>query len=127
MRHVLPRTAVVRIVGTIAKTCFVFEAALTVSHEIKEQGGVTMSFYKKSCLIITAILLGFSLSACEKKAGEGPAERAGKEVDKAMDKAGQAMDKAADAVKEATKDATNKVEEVAKDAAGKVTAATKDK
>ena len=78
-----------------------------------------MSFYKKSCLMVTAILLGFSLSACEKKAGEGPAERAGKEVDKAMEKAGQAMDKAADAVKEATKDATNKVEEVAKDAAGK--------
>ena len=75
-----------------------------------------MSFYKKGCLMVTAILLGFSLAGCGKKAGEGPAERAGKEVDKAMDKAGQAMDKATDAVKE-----------VAKDAAGKVTAATKDK
>jgi hypothetical protein len=88
---------------------------------------MTMSFYKKGCLMVTAILLGFSLAGCGKKAGEGPAERAGKEVDKAMDKAGQAMDKATDAVKEVAKDATNKVEEVAKDAAGKVTAATKDK
>ena len=86
-----------------------------------------MSFYKKSCLMVTAILLGFSLAACEKKGGEGPAERAGKEVDKAMEKAGQAMDKAADAVKETAKDATDKVEEVAKNASKKVTAATKDK
>jgi hypothetical protein len=93
----------------------------------QNKGGTTMSFFKKSCRMVTAILLGFSLAACEKKGGEGTAERAGKEVDKAMEKAGQAMDKAADAVKEAAKDATNKVEEVAKDAAGKVTAATKDK
>ena len=75
-----------------------------------------MSFYKKSCLMVTAILLGFSLAGCEKKAGEGPAERAGKEVDKAMDKAGQAMDKATESVKE-----------TAKDASEKVTGATKDK
>ena len=35
-----------------------------------------MSFFKKSCLMVTAILLGFSLAACEKKGGEGTAERA---------------------------------------------------
>ena len=75
-----------------------------------------MSFYKKSCLMVTAILLGFSLAGCEKKAGEGPAERAGKEVDKAMDQAGQAIDKAKEAVKE-----------TAKDASEKMTGATKDK
>ena len=62
-----------------------------------------------------------------KKAGEGPAERAGKEVDKAMEKAGQAMDKATDAVKEATKDAAKKVESVARDVSDKGTTATKDK
>jgi hypothetical protein len=93
----------------------------------KIKGGEIMTIFRKSCLMVTAILLGFSLTACEKKAGEGPAERAGKEVDKAMEKAGQAMDKAADAVKEAAKDATKKVEEVAKDAADKATTATKDK
>ncbi|HSE89338.1 MAG TPA: hypothetical protein VLJ79_24210 [Candidatus Binatia bacterium] len=68
-----------------------------------------MSFYKKGCLMVTAVFLGFSLAACEKKAGEGPAERAGKEVDKAMEKTGQAMEKAADAVKEAAKDAEKAV------------------
>jgi uncharacterized lipoprotein YehR (DUF1307 family) len=75
-----------------------------------------MSFYKKSCLMVIAILLGFSLAGCEKKAGEGPAERAGKEVDKAMEQAGQAIDKAKEAVKE-----------TAKDASEKLTGATKDK
>jgi hypothetical protein len=75
-----------------------------------------MSFYKKSWLMVIAILLGFSLAGCEKKAGEGPAERAGKEVDKAMDQAGQAIDKAKEAVKE-----------TAKDASEKMTGATKDK
>jgi hypothetical protein len=51
--------------------------------------------------LLAVALLGLTLSACEKK--EGPAEKAGKEIDKAAKEAGQAMDKAADAVKEATK------------------------
>ena len=74
-----------------------------------------MSIYRKSCLMVTAILLGFSLAGCEKKAGEGPAERAGKEVDKAMEKAGQAMEKATEAVKEAAKDASEKARTATKD------------
>jgi hypothetical protein len=74
-----------------------------------------MSIYKKSCLVVAAIFLGFSLAACEKKAGEGPAERAGKEVDKAMEKAGQAMEKATESVKEAVKDASEKVTTPTKD------------
>ena len=41
-----------------------------------------MSFYRKSGLMVAAILLAFSLGACGKKEGEGPAERAGKEVEK---------------------------------------------
>lgn len=85
-----------------------------------------MSFYKKNCLMVTAILLALSLGGCGKKDGEGPAERAGKQVDKAMEKTGQAMEKAADAVKEAAKDATETVKEAAKDAEKAVTA-TKDK
>ena len=64
-----------------------------------------MSIYRKSCLMVTAILLGFSLGACGKKGEEGPAERAGKEVDKAMEKAGQAVDKAKETVKEAASEA----------------------
>jgi hypothetical protein len=81
----------------------------------KTKGGEIMSIYKKSCLVFAAIMLGISLTACEKKAGEGPAERAGKEVDKAMEKAGQAMEKATDAVKEAAKDAAEKARTATKD------------
>ena len=73
-----------------------------------------MSFYRKSSMLLTAVLLGFSLIACEKKAGEGPAERAGKEVDKAIGKAGQAMEKAADSVKDTAKEAADKVKEATK-------------
>ena len=85
-----------------------------------------MSFYKKSCLMVTAILLGFSLAACEKKGGEGTAERAGKQVDKAVEETGKAIGQATETVKEAAKATADKVEEVAKDASKAVTA-TKDK
>ncbi len=51
-------------------------------------------------LLVTVVLLGLTLSACQK---EGPAEKAGKEIDKAAKEAGQAVDKAVDSVKEATK------------------------
>lgn len=70
-----------------------------------------MSF-RKICWAINAVLLGLTLVACEKK--EGPAEKMGKEVDKATEKAGQAMDKAADSVKETAKDAADKVKEATK-------------
>lgn len=54
----------------------------------------------------TALLLGVlmsSLPSCQKQ--EGPVERAGKEVDKAVDKVGQQIEKAGDAVQDAAKDA----------------------
>lgn len=51
-------------------------------------------------VLIAAALLGLTLSACEK---EGPAEKTGKEIDKAVKDLGQSMEKAADSVKEATK------------------------
>jgi hypothetical protein len=54
----------------------------------------------KSSMIIAAMVLAVTLSACEK---EGPAEKAGKEIDKATKDLGQSMENAADAVKEATK------------------------
>lgn len=43
------------------------------------------------------------LSGCQKQ--EGPAERAGKEVDKAVEKTGQQIEKAADKIEDAAKDA----------------------
>ena len=51
-------------------------------------------------LLITVVLLGLTLSACQK---EGPGEKAGKEIDKAAKEAGKAMEKAVDSVKDATK------------------------
>lgn len=55
---------------------------------------------KIGCLAIAALLV-FSLAACQKE--EGPAEKAGKEIDKAAKEAGQAMERAAESVKEAVK------------------------
>jgi hypothetical protein len=55
---------------------------------------------RKTNALIAVLLLGITLSACEK---EGPAEKAGKELDKAAKDVGQAMERAADSVKESTK------------------------
>jgi hypothetical protein len=51
--------------------------------------------------LVCAALLAISFSACQKE--EGPAEKAGKEVDKAAKEAGQAMEKAADSIKDTVK------------------------
>jgi hypothetical protein len=48
-------------------------------------------------------ILVVGLSACEKK--EGPAERAGKEIDKTVEKAGQQLEKAGQQIQDAAKDA----------------------
>ena len=64
--------------------------------------------FRKFFLAFNAVLLGLTLVACEKK--EGPAEKMGKEVDKAAEKTGQAMEKAADSAK----DAADKVKEATK-------------
>jgi hypothetical protein len=52
-------------------------------------------------LITSALLL--ALSGCQKQ--EGPAEQAGKEVDKAVEKIGQQIEKAGDAIQDAAKGA----------------------
>ena len=48
-------------------------------------------------------ILVFGLSACEKK--EGPAERAGKQVDKAVTDVGKKIEKAGENIQDAAKDA----------------------
>ena len=52
---------------------------------------------------LAASILVVGLSACEKK--EGPAERAGKEIDKTVEKAGQQLEKAGQSIQDAAKDA----------------------
>ncbi len=52
-------------------------------------------------LAISVLIVG--LCACEKK--EGPAERAGKQVDKAVEKTGEQIEKAGQKIQDAAKDA----------------------
>ncbi len=52
-----------------------------------------------AALIIGTLLL--ALSACQKQ--EGPAERAGKEADKAVDKVGQQIEKAGEKIQDTAK------------------------
>ena len=52
-------------------------------------------------LVLTVLIVG--LSACQKK--EGPAERAGKEIDKSVESAGQQLEKAGQQIQDAAKDA----------------------
>jgi hypothetical protein len=53
--------------------------------------------------VLAAGVLILGLSACEEKAG--PAERAGKEIDKSVQSAGRAIEKAGDNIQDAAKDA----------------------
>ncbi|RQO37076.1 hypothetical protein DBR37_02455 [Herminiimonas sp. KBW02] len=62
-----------------------------------------MNRYKNMATAILATgIMALSLSACNK---EGPAEKAGKEMDKTMDKAGQQIEKAGEKIENAAKDA----------------------
>jgi len=51
----------------------------------------------KTIVIVIALA---ALAACNR---EGPAEKAGRQVDKAVDKAGQAIEKAGESVRDAVK------------------------
>jgi hypothetical protein len=57
-----------------------------------------------TALVISALFVG--LSGCQKK--EGPVERAGKQIDKAVEKAGQQIEKAGEKIENAAKDANKK-------------------
>jgi hypothetical protein len=60
-----------------------------------------MKFSKavSAALVMSALLV--ALPGCQKQ--EGPAERAGKEVDKAVEKTGQQIEKAGDRIQDAAK------------------------
>lgn len=53
--------------------------------------------------VVAVSLVIMGLSACEKQ--EGPAERAGKEIDKTVQSAGQQLEKAGQQIQDAAKDA----------------------
>ena len=60
-----------------------------------------MNFAKIVGAALLAVMFFLGLSGCEKP--EGPAERAGKELDHAVDKAGQKLEKAGDSIQDAAK------------------------
>jgi hypothetical protein len=53
-----------------------------------------------TALLVIVLMVGFS--GCKK---EGPAEKAGKEIDKSVEKAGDQIEKAGDKVRDTVKDA----------------------
>jgi len=66
------------------------------------------------CLLIVALLL-FAAGACKRSPdGEGPAEQAGKQIDKSMAKAGEQVGKALESAGEAVKQAGQKVNKESK-------------
>jgi hypothetical protein len=60
-----------------------------------------LTFKNKLGAGILASAMVVVLSGCQKQ--EGPAERAGKEVDQAMDKAGESIEKAGENLQDAAK------------------------
>lgn len=62
-----------------------------------------MKLDKPIVLGIALALTMALLSACQKQ--EGPAEKAGKELDKAMDQAGQQIEKAGEKIQDTANDA----------------------
>lgn len=57
---------------------------------------------------------GAGLGGCQKE--EGPAERAGKQLDKAVDSAGKQVDKAVDSAGKQVEKAGEKIQDAARDA-----------
>jgi hypothetical protein len=53
------------------------------------------------CTVAAALLL---VSGCQKQAGPGPAEQAGKAIDNAVTKVGQEIGKVGDSIKDAVKE-----------------------
>lgn len=62
-----------------------------------------MNFKKSAAIVLAMGVLLAGLSGCKKE--EGPAERAGKSVDNAVQKAGEKVEKAGEKIQDAAKDA----------------------
>ncbi len=62
-----------------------------------------MKFGRYATVMLAAGVLAAALSGCQKQ--EGPAERAGKAMDKATENAGKQIEKAGEKIQDAVKDA----------------------
>lgn len=65
----------------------------------QEKSEMKLSGSISAALLMSALLI--ALPGCQKQ--EGPAEKAGKEIDKTVEKAGQQVEKAGDAIQDAAK------------------------
>jgi hypothetical protein len=52
---------------------------------------------------LVAVLMAAALCACNREGSGGPAEKAGRSLDRAMDKAGQSVEKAGRDIQDASK------------------------
>jgi len=59
--------------------------------------------YQKLVSVLAMGIVAMALSGCEKH--EGPAEKAGKEIDKTMSSVGEQIQKAGDKIQDAARDA----------------------
>jgi hypothetical protein len=73
-------------------------------HPLKEIQMIKLGKSVMAALVMSVLIAG--LSGCQKK--EGPVERAGKQIDKAVEKAGQQVEKAGEKIEDAAKDANKK-------------------
>ena len=62
-----------------------------------------MKFGRNVAVVLAAGVLAAALSGCQKQ--EGPAERAGKAMDKAVENTGKQIEKAGEKIEDAAKDA----------------------
>ena len=70
-------------------------------HLLKEVQMIKLGKRVMAALVMSALIVG--ISCCQKK--EGPVERAGKQIDKAVEKSGQQIEKAGEKIEDAAKDA----------------------
>lgn len=61
--------------------------------------------------LLLALALGFALAACEREEPKGPAERAGENIDKAIEQAGDKAEEAADKLGQAIENTGDKLEQ----------------
>jgi hypothetical protein len=69
-----------------------------------------LSGIASTAVVMTALLM--ALSGCQKQ--EGPAEKAGKEIDKSVEKAGEKVDKAGQKLGEEVEKAGEKIQDATK-------------
>jgi hypothetical protein len=85
--------------------------AVTIFELSVKGGGIAMKLKTIVLSITFALIVALGVGGCEK---EGPAEKAGKEIDKTVEKAGEKIDKAMEKTGEKVEEAGDKVKDATK-------------